>query len=145
MLNIRNYNGSAEELYEQLATDYLKYNGQLPDRWEEPYYLDQIEQSLDTDNCWIHKQSLMVVNQDALIYSSWKGTGHDDLLFILDILDKYDDLRIVPLGKHFQDMEFLMNKRGIQMYHSSGSAQIRLDINIYHVNDIREYLNWDQS
>jgi hypothetical protein len=145
MSNIRNFSGTANELYETFSAVYKEFNACTPDRWEYTYYLEALEVSLDSDDCWINDQSILAVADNRLILSAWKGTGHDDFLFLLDTLYKYPDVRVQPMGVYFHDLGFLMNRRSLQQYHASQVSSIRLDITKHSRANLQEYFHWDQS
>lgn len=139
-MTIKNTEETLETLWQMLLTTYRTYNAAAPDKWEEPYYLGELEQALDEQGVWESAEgSLMAVNNNELIFSSWKGTPMGDLNLLLDVLDKYPDLRVVPLGKYFHDLVFLMNTASIRKYHQHQVRCIRLDIEKYNTNNLREF------
>ncbi len=136
------YSGSAKQLFAILAADFLKYNGRALDKWEADYYLEELEQSIDSGQCWSMDQSIMAVNDDLLIYTAWKGAGQADFAFLMQVIAKYDDLRVVPLGKYFQDLTFLMNGVSMKKWHGGHGSTIRLDFHRYNTPGLQEYFNW---
>jgi len=127
-------------LHEQLKADFEKYNNQPIDDWQSTYYLAHIRSAIANDECWItDDDSIMVINDNLLIYSVWNGTALDDFLFLFETLEPYNDLRVVPLGKYFHDLSWLMNNVSMKKFHLGQVSCIRLEIAKYDIPDIKEY------
>lgn len=140
MQNTLHTEKTSYEIWTKLCEIYKIYNASTPNKWENDFYLEQISASCAANDAWESTEgSLMIVTNDKLIFSSWEGTPAGDLNFLLDVLDMYPALKVVPLGKYFHDLIFLMNTKSICKYQSLKVSAINLDIQKYNSNALREY------
>ena len=134
------YEGDVDELHTRLVNDYNVVNEVPMNQWEWSFYMEAIQDSIDNGDTWIHDDSIIVVNDNVLVYASWKGTARDDFLLLLFVLNKYYELRIMPLGMDHMGLTFLMNGYSLAQYHGGAQSSIRTDFVRYDSLDIAVYV-----
>jgi hypothetical protein len=139
-MSIVEYEGGVDALHTRLKDDYAAINEVPMNQWESSFYLEAIQDAIDADSCWIHNDSIIVVDDGVLVYASWKGTARDDFLLLLYVFNKYKDIRILPLGIDHMGLTFLMNGYSLAQYHGAAQSDIRTDFARYDVLDIAVYV-----
>lgn len=141
MMTIEPYQGDIETLHQRILTDYTDLNPEPADQWEWSFYLEALQESIDSQQCYSCGESIAAINEDKIFYASWKGTDRENFLFLLYIFNKYKELRIQPLGKDFMGLLFLFNRASLRKYHESQVSSIRTDFARYDVLDLAVYTN----
>ena len=140
-MTIENYNGDVDTLHTRLITDYLNRNGREPDRWEWSHYMEAVQDSIESGNCWECDGSTIVVSDNVLVWAGLTGQPKEDFLLLLYVLNKYKDLRVAPLGNDLMGLHYIMNGISIKKWHAAQVAVIRTDITRFDVLDVAVYLH----
>ena len=138
---IENYNGDPDELHARLIADYTATNPTPPDRWEWSHYLEAVQDSIESGNCWKVGDSVVAVNDNTLFYASCTGLPQADFLLTLYVLKKYEDLRIAPLGNDYMGLHHYFNSVSLRKHQRGQVAVIRTDIERYDALDVAVYIH----
>jgi len=138
-MTIENYKGDIDSLHSRLVTDYETANKSKIDRWEWSHYMEAVTDSVESGNCWKGGDSIIAVHDNTLFYAAWRGSPKEDFLLTLYVLNRYNDLRIAPLGNDLMGLHYIMNAISLKKWHAGHVAVIRTDIERFDVLDVAVY------
>ena len=138
---IENYSGDIDDLHTRLISDYILGNQRPMDRWEWSHYMEAVQDSVESGNCWECNDSVIVVNNNEIIYASWQGEPMEDFALLFFVLNRYNNVRIVPLGTDLMDMAFIMNAASLKKFVRKCGRSISTDFNRFPIMQVLGYLN----
>ena len=135
---------SIERWSSRLSTIFERHNNYKLDQWHRDFYAEKILKCHNEGTYYISKQSVMLFDKSELFFADWCSTLETDMTLLASALPAQDAVyRLLPLGRYFFEIEFILTKRSLRRFVRGQSIDTVIDK--YKIAKLQGTIQWMTS